>query len=413
MGRRARDPVVWVIGLFAANFALQRISIPNLSIPVITVVILVWLAAALWLRIVELNIGRLMLWVLAAAVSAAAVLAQVLVLSNAFVSINSWLFWIVLWLPLTVQLRDRSAATYHRALRGIGHLGIGIAILSTLFMVMQLLGQPYRDRMADLVPSSLLVDGYVISYPVAYGSPIYKSNAWIALEPSFLSFMLGVCVVAAVLARLHWVKVIVILLGLLATTAGSGLAVLAAFVLLSVLSGHGARLRRYLLPTLPVAVIFGTTLIGQSLFERVTEAGTSRSSTSLRMIEPYQYLWPQWISDPTVPWIGRGPGSSAWVVGNSGIDGLLVPSPAKILFDYGVLGGALLLMIMVVAFVRCPEPTFALALAISVFTVQAASPPLVACVILAVSLWSPVAVWSPTRPSPMTAAAPQPIAAKE
>lgn len=395
MGRLSRDPVVWVVGLFAANFLLQRISIPNLSIPVITVLILVWVAAALWLGIVELNIRRLLLWMVAAAVSAGAVLLQIFVVSNAFVSINSWLFWIVLWLPLAVQLRDRSAATYHRALRGIGQLGVGIAILSTAFMGLQLLGIPYRDRMADVVPSSLLVDGYVITYPVAYGSPIYKSNAWIALEPSFLSFMLGVCVVAAVLVRLHWLKVLVILLGMLATTAGSGLAVVAAFVLLCLLAGQGARLRRYVLPTVPLAVIFGTTLLGRSIVERVTEVGTSRSSTSLRMIEPYQYLWPQWIADPAVPLIGRGPGSSAWVVTNLGIDGLLVPSPAKILFDYGVLGGALLLLVMVVAFVRCSEPTLALALAISVFTVQSASPPLVACVLLTVSLWSPTLGWRP------------------
>jgi hypothetical protein len=282
-----------------------------------------------------------------------------------------------------------------------------IGALSALFMVSQLLGFGYRDWMARFVPSSLLVDGYVITYPVTYGSELYKSNAWIALEPSFLSFMLGVCVVAAVIARLHWAKVVVILLGMLATTAGSGLAIVAVFVVISLLTGRGAVLRRYALPTLPLGLIFGTTLLGRSILERVTEVGTDRSSTSLRMIEPYVYLWPQWISDPLVPLLGRGPGSSAWLVSNSGIVGLLVPSPAKVLFDYGVIGGTLLIIVMVAAFVRCPEPVFALALGISIFTVQAASPPLVVCVIVAVSLWSPslairsadsTAVDGPARP---------------
>jgi hypothetical protein len=243
--------------------------------------------------------------------------------------------------------------------------------------------------MAEIVPSNLLVGGYVITYPVTYGSELYKSNAWIALEPSFLSFMLGVCVVAAVIARLHWAKVVIILLGLLATTAGSGFAVVAVFVVLSVVTGRGARLRRYVAPTVLLAVVSGTTLLGQSIVARLTEAGNSNSSTSLRMIEPYRYMWPQWISDPAVPLLGRGPGSSAWVVSNLGIDGLLVPSPAKTLFDYGIIGGTLLLIVMVAAFVRSPEPLFALTLGISIFTVQAASPPLVVSVIVAVSLWSP------------------------
>ena len=47
------------------------------------------------------------------------------------------------------------------------------------------------------------------------------------------------------------------------------------------------------------------------------------------------------------------------------------------LFDYGLVGGILLIALMASAFVRTPEPTFALALAISMFTVQAAAPPLV------------------------------------
>jgi hypothetical protein len=389
MRKLSPDPVVWVVGLFAANFLLQRLSIPNLSIPVITPLIVIWMALALWAGVVELNARRLVLWLLAAAVSAGLVILQVLFVSNPFVSINSWAFWIVIWLPLVVQLRDRSRDSYRRALSGIGHLGVAIGALSLLFMGSQLVGIRYHDWLADIVPPSLLVEGYVISYPIVWGSELYKSNAWIALEPSFLSFMLGICVVAAVIARLHWAKVMVIFLGMLTTTAGSGLAVVGAFVVLAVLTGQRARLRSYALPGILLGAVFASTLLGQSILDRVTEAGSSRSSTSLRAIEPYLYLWPEWISDPLAPLLGRGPGSSAWEVTSLGIDGLLVPSPAKMLFDYGVVGGTLLIMVMVSAFVRAPEPLFAAALAISIFTIQAASPPLVVAVMVAVSLWSP------------------------
>lgn len=387
------------MALFAANFLLQRISIPTLSIPIITPLIVIWMGIALWFGVVDLHARRLMLWLAASAVSAALVLLQVLLISNPYVSVNSWLFWMVTWLPVVVQFRDRGEQTYLRALRGIGHLGIVIGTLSGLFMIIQLFGVRYRDLMGQLVPASLLVDGYVITYPVTWGSPIFKSNAWVALEPSFLSFMLGICLISAVIARLHWVKLIIILVGLLATAAASGLAVVAVFIVLCVLLGQGRLLRPYALPTIPIALIFGTTLFGQSILNRLTEFGDSRSSTSLRAIEPYLYLWPEWIADPWVPFIGHGPGSSAWVVTNSGIGGLLVPSPAKVIFDYGLIGGTLLLLVMVAAFVRCPDPKFAMALAISILTVQGASPPLVVSVIIAVTLWSPGRLGPPTDPA--------------
>lgn len=393
MRKFANDPVPWIVGLFAVNFLVQRISIPNLSIPIITPVMLAWMLLALWARVVEVNVRRLLLWLLATGVSGSLVILQVLFVSNPYVSVNSWAFWVVIWLPLVLQLRNRSAETYRRALRGIGHIGLGIGALSLLFTLTQLAGIGFRDWMADIVPAPLLVNGYVISYPVVYGSELYKSNAWIALEPSFLSFMLGVCVVAAIIAGLHWVKVMVIFAGLFCTTAGSGLAIVVAFAALTLLTGRGRRLRAYALPGIAVGALFATTLLGQSITDRLTEAGSSRSSTSLRTIEPYLHLWPEWTTDWLVPLLGRGPGSSAWVVNNLGIKGLLVPSPAKMLFDYGVIGGILLIALMLAAFIRTPEPVFAAALAISMFTVQAAAPPLVACVLIVVSLWSPKPWW--------------------
>lgn len=398
MPKRARDPVPWIVGLFAANFLLQRISVPNLSIPVIVPLTLVWVLVALRAGVVSINARRLVLWLLAASVSGLLVTAQLAMVRSPYVSTNSWALWIVLWLPLVVHLRAREVDTYRRSLRGIGTVGLGIATLTLMFTVVQYLGFPYRDLMAEIVPRSLLVDGYVVSYPVTYGSEIYKSNAWLGLEPSFVSFMLGVCVVAAVVAGAHWVKVCVLLAAMLATTAGSGVAIVLAFIALTVLSGRARSLRPYAVPALVISAVSATTLLGQSILGRVSEVGQSRSSTSLRMIEPYKYLWPQWTSDPWGVLVGRGPGSSAWVVGNSGIDGLLVPSVAKVFFDYGLIGGVLLALLVASAFIRTPEPRFAAALAISMFTVQSASPPLVVCVFLVASFWAPARL--PARREP-------------
>ena len=220
MSRRTRDPVPWVVGLFAANFLLQRISVPNLSIPIIVPLMVAWLAAALLAGVVSINSRRLVLWLLAAAVSGLLVSVQVMVVKSPFVSVNSWALWMTIWLPIVVHIRERGTHNYRRTVRGVGNIGLGIAALSLAFTGLQYVGVSYRDWVAEFVPPSLLVSGYVVSYPVTYGSEIYKSNAWVGLEPSFVSFMLGVCVVAAIVGRLHWAKVSFLLLAMLATTAG-------------------------------------------------------------------------------------------------------------------------------------------------------------------------------------------------
>ncbi|HEU5487049.1 MAG TPA: hypothetical protein VFU98_19255 [Microlunatus sp.] len=397
---RTRDPVPWLVGLFAANVLLQRISVPNLSIPIIVPISVIWVGLVLYAGVAVLNFRRLLLWLLGAGISAGLVIAQVLLVEGPFVSVNSWALWMTVWLPLIVHFVDRRWETYLKALRGVANVGLGLAALSLVFTGVQYLGVPYKDWVAQVVPSSLLVSGYVVSYPVTYGSEIYKSNAWIGLEPSFVSFMLGVCVVAAVVARLHWAKVSVLLLAMLTTTAGSGLAIVITFVAVTIISGRGRSLFRYALPAVALAVLFTFTLLGEAILSRVTEAGQSRSSTSLRMIEPYLFLWPHWLADPMGVLLGYGPGSSAWVVANAGILGLLVPSVAKVLFDYGLIGGLILIALMVSTFVRAPEPRFALAMAISMFTVQAASPGLVICAVCVAALWSPAARGRPHAASP-------------
>ena len=304
----------------------------------------------------------------------------------------------VIWLPLVVRLRDRSRVQFLRTLRAVAHVGLALAALSIAFIVSQLLGLRYYDWLADVVPDNLLVHDYVVSYPIAYGSPIYKSNGWVALEPSFLSFMIGVCLVSALVTQMSVVKVLVLLAGLLSTVAGSGMAVVAGYVICLLLVGRIGNLRRYALPALLVIGGFTTTVFGQAVSERMLEFGDPRSSTSLRATEPYVQLLPYWVSDPVSVVIGQGPGSSAEIVRGLAINGLLIPNTAKVLFDYGLVGGTGLILLMIFTYVRSPEPLFALSMAASMFVLQTASQPLVICSIMVFAFWSPAPTDDPVEP---------------
>lgn len=382
------DPVRWVVVLFAVNFAFQRISLPNISIPITLPFTLGWLALALHSGVVVLNQRRLKLWLIAAAVSALTAIPQVLLVKHPYVSVNSWAYWVCIWLAVGVNLRDHSRATFERCCRALASVGLVISALSLLFMGLQLVGLRYRDWVAELVPSRYLVQDLLTTYPVARGSELYKSNAWLANEPSYLSVTLATCLICGLIARVSVWRMALLLAGLISTTAGSGVAVLLVYVVAILVGGRGRELRRYLVPGVVLGTIFSFTVIGQSIANRVFEVRSSNSSTALRAVEPYAFLWPDWIADPVAVFIGHGAGSSRNVVENVNVVGLQVPSVAKMIFDYGLIGGLLLLAVMASTYFGAPDRQFALTLAVSMFTLQPASLSLVMCSLTVASLWA-------------------------
>lgn len=80
------------------------------------------------------------------------------------------------------------------------------------------------------------------------------------------------------------------------------------------------------------------------------------------------------------------------------MNGLLVPTPAKVLYDYGLVGGLLMLAMVVLAYLWSPAPEFAFALAFSMLTLQGPAQPLVAMTLLMITLFAPAAQEAPPAP---------------
>lgn len=387
--RSAHRQAHWVVALFVADFCLQRVAVPGLGITATVPVTVLWLAAGLLRKVLEIDLVRGTVWLLAGGVTALLAVLQILFTPFPLISLTSWAFWMTVWLPAAVRFVDRSPEAHRRALEGLADAGLVLATLAVLFLLLQVVGVPYRDLFADIVPAPLVLQGYVTTYPITYGSPLFKPNAWLALEPSFLSFMVGVSLVAAIITHRSLLKVSWLFIGLLVTTAGSGLAVLAVFVAVTIVIGRAGRLLRYGIPAIVISLVVATTALGPYLLGRMTELGQPRSSASLRLADPYRQLLPDWTASPVIMAIGRGAGSSQRLVSDRAITGLLVPTPAKLLFDYGIIGGGLLLVLVVVVYLRTATPALAAALATSMLTLQSASQPLVLCSFLAISLYAP------------------------
>jgi hypothetical protein len=387
------SPVVtarWVGGLFLCCVLLQRFAVTT-GVSILLPIVLVWAVAAVYRGVAEIDSRRLALYVTAVVFTGLAMLAQSAWVPRASISFSSWALVLATWLPFVVRLVDRSRETYVLALGHIVRVGLGLAALCIVMMSSMLAGVRYTDLVETVFPSGLLLQGYIITYPIAWESPIYKANGWIGLEPAVVSLQLAVALVAAVLLNRTLRTVLVLAIAMVCTVAGSGIQlVVVAIVVLLALPRRNA-LRRCG-PLLAVLVgILLTTPFGQLFLGRLTEFDSPTASTSLRFGTAYVELWGPWTVDAWTPLLGLGPGAAQRIVDGSGIPGLLTPTPAKIFVEYGIVAGLPLAAFLISCYFGGLSRTFAVALFVALWTVQASlsSTVLVSILLVLVTLWSP------------------------
>lgn len=386
----ARSTVRWVGGLYIGYVLLQRFAVPGTPVALLLPFALAASAWGVLSGLATIHRNRLNAWLLAAGATALIIPVQSFILHRSLVSISSWGLWMVVWLPFTLHLVDRRLSTYLGVLRVVVNTTAVIAGACVLMMATQYAGLPYRDYFAQIVPTPLRLDGFVITYPISYGSPIYRANAWIGLEPSMISLQLGVGLVAALLTGTRTMIIALLLAGLVAATSGSGFAIIV--VALVVLLATSARnvLKRYLFPAVAALTIGLASPMGQNIMGRVG-GGETDPSLGLRAIYPYEYLWPTWASDLSKVLFGDGPGSSQKLVEQSGVVGLLVPTPVKIFYDYGLLAGVVLAAMMILCFAGGHSRAISITLLVSLWTLQPGTTAIVVLMpaLLLVAWWAP------------------------
>jgi hypothetical protein len=382
----------YVAALFAASVLLQRFAVPGLAvIEVLTPIVLGWAAWGLYRGIMVIDRTRLVLWSTAAGVCALIVPLQILAVDDALVSVNSYALFLIVWLPGVLRLRDGSTGGYLFALRLIVRIASVLAVGCILMTVSQLAGLAYRDWLAVAVPPGFLLQDFVITYPMIYGSSLYRANAWIGLEPSIVSLQLGIGFMSAILTRRRWPTLLVLSGGMVCSAAGSGMAIVALGVLVLLLHRHRDRILRYAPGALAALAMIWFAPWGVHIYSRLTEFSNPDSSTSLRGLLPYEYLWRFWVDQPAGVLFGHGPGSSQELVIQSRIVGLLVPTPVKIFFDYGVVAGLFLAAFLLFCYLGGPSRSLAVTLLFSLWLLQPGTTVMVIVVqvFLTVTWWSP------------------------
>ncbi|KQS68805.1 hypothetical protein [Modestobacter sp. Leaf380] len=222
------------------------------------------------------------------------------------------------------------------------------ALVSVGQLAVQYAGVPYEDHLLRVVPESLLLVGYNTGDPITYGDPLYRSNAVLFLEPSFISLFLGIAVALALFRRRSWLMVTVLLAGMIPPLAGSGFVVLAPALVVLALGRDRARLFAAV-PAVVLAVLLAlATPLGDLYLERSFEASNPNTSSSARLVQPYGALLPPTFEDYTTTLIGHGAGTADDYLIDVGLIDVTAPLVPKVLYEYGLVGAVGILALLVV-----------------------------------------------------------------
>lgn len=229
-----------------------------------------------------------------------------------------------------------NAVTTADALKFFCNLTTLIAILGILQFVIQFAGNINLTFPIEAVlPDAFRTKGYNNVSPLFYGSPLYRSTAFVMLEPSVFSQICAIGLLAELYGRSRYLRLALYVVGLIVAYSGTGLMILAVSLPMFVLL-----YRRWELLTRGLVLVVVILLLAEPLnltviTNRFDEFGNTGSSGFARFVGWQDLfsdrLWPS----PLAALFGHGAGSF-----ESSAIGYQAAQMAftKILFEFGILG---------------------------------------------------------------------------
>ncbi|MEZ0492487.1 hypothetical protein AB2L28_09590 [Kineococcus sp. TBRC 1896] len=298
------------------------------------------------------------------AVAAAFLCAGIVLFRTGEGAITSLVYLPVIWVVFTFRLHPARHHLYERVLARFEAFMLVFAAVGILQTAGQALGVwSYRDFVLSAVPRTVLFTGYNTSYPIEYGNPIIKANGFVFLEPSIYAQFLAIALLAVLVRRAAWWRVVVLAIALVCTISGTGL-LFAGFGVLLLMLRRGGRWTARIVVAVVVAIpIALATPFGSIIAERAGETSQTNSSGSLRFVQPYGQILQTWGDRPWSVLVGDGAGradrladeifqATRLPINFSGL--------AKLVLEYGLPAAVLFGVFAALALVRrSPSPTLA------------------------------------------------------
>ena len=354
--RRAHgERAIWiffVVQLLALT-VFQKIGLPTEGIAVSISIPLLWTGLLILVLqgLAQIDVLRLFLFSLFVLLS---MLGHIMIASF---SVSSLALIAAIYIPMffTIQIREE---LYLKGLRFFVNLALLMVPIIFLQWGLQYLIHPgLWFNVETLVPSSLLVPGYFYQRFVSFGSAWIKPNGIFFLETSILSQILALAIAVELVCFRDIRKALVLTVGLISTTAGTGVLLLALCspLLLRYLSA------RILVVSLVVGVLgtFYFLINGIPLaFDRLSELSSQTESGYYRFVAPYLIL-SEIFDQGNGLWYGAG-------AGNAPKSLVLMPPFAKLIYEYGLLASVSFYAYLIVSMFRGAY-SFTISLAVFIF----------------------------------------------
>src|SRR5205814_4837956 len=253
-------------------------------------------------------------------------------------SVGSLVLLLTIYLPFafSVRLPGDPAVAWRWTLDVFGHVALLCALAGIAQFYAQFVFQaPWLFDFSRDLPWHLRgPSGYNTVIPVG---ELYKSNGFFLREPSHFSFLMALALLAEMQMARRPLRLVTFGLALLLTYSGTGLLALSLGLMFPL--GRRTLVQLLVLGVLGF-VMFG--LLGDALnlsftLNRTAEFGSERSSAYIRYIAPTRVLMDEIASTPWATLLGHGPGTMQRVShGVRSFD----PTWAKLIFEYGLLGFA-------------------------------------------------------------------------
>ena len=352
--RRPAPPVRVVCVLVVVVVVGQRFALPAgpQALPLSLVVGYAGCAALLWWRAVRFDRLRLELFALAGTACAAATYLG-LWWDDDSLSLPSLVLLLLIYALWCLRLTDTGPGVQRAVLGTFVRTMLVLSALGVLQMTAQYAGVwQYQDYLGAVVPPDLLLQAYNTDAPTSYLSPIYRGNAFVFLEPSFLSQYCALAVLVALLLRAPAWQLGLLTAGLASAVSGTGFLLLSAGLVAVVLRDRSALRPSYLVTGVLALAALLASPVASGLLDRASEFGESGSSASLRLVQPYTETARGLQEGPSRPYVGAGPGSAERLLSTDRDGGLgravTYTTAPKLVFEYGLVAGGLFMLFLLV-----------------------------------------------------------------
>jgi hypothetical protein len=371
----ARAPVAGLYLLVVATTVLQRIVVPG-TVVFVALPIAYLVVAALAVRgHIVADLPRTLAYLAASALCGTATLVAT-AWNGLDGSLTSLGLLAVLYIPCCGRLSPALRQRFPDVLEFFQKLMCVVAAVCIGQYVAQLAGWTFEDLLAFLPTNTLAsTDEYNLSYPLSYGSSIYKSNGIVFLEASFCSQFLAMAIIVQILLGRRWWRIALLGVGLVTTFSGTGIVLLGAGLLVLAVRRGGRWAARAAVCLAAAAIAVSFTPAGTLLLERSTETAQQGSSGYIRFVAPYELVLASVPEDTSALLVGRGPGSisrDAEFFNPNNVEANY-PTIPKLVGEYGLPAALAFLAFILMLFLRgAPSATLGLMAGLLFFVLSSA-----------------------------------------